>query len=104
MPGLQGAFAKIEDYGLSFHFSNIVKDKEGKGNELIQYSYISLKQDALHWLKENGRLPSQDIDEYFEEIKLINELKAENRDLKKAKNEEIANLKALIEELKAREK
>ena len=58
----------------------------------------------MHWLKENGRLPSQDIDEYFEEIKLINELKAENRDLKKAKNEEIANLKALIEELKAREK
>ena len=58
----------------------------------------------MHWLKENGRLPSQDIDEYFKEIKLINELKAENRDLKKAKNEEIANLKALIEELKAREK
>ena len=71
-PGLQGAFAKAEEYGLSFHFTNEVVDIEGTGNEMIQYSYISLKQDALHWLRENGRLPSADIDNYFEEIRQMN--------------------------------
>ena len=74
-PGLQGAFAKVEEYGLSFHFTNEVVDIEGKGNEMIQYSYISLKQDALHWLRENGRLPSADIGNYFEEIRQMNESK-----------------------------
>ena len=72
-PGLQGAFAKTENYGLSFHFTNLVKDTEGTGIQLIQYSYISLKQDALVWLRENGILPSANIDEYFQEISELNE-------------------------------
>ena len=76
-PGLQGAFAKTEEYGLSFHFTNEVTDKEDTGNDLIQYSFISLKEDALHWLRENGRLPSVDIDDYFEEIKEMNESRRE---------------------------
>ena len=37
-PGLQGAFAKTEDYGISMHFTNNVIDKDGSGQELIQYS------------------------------------------------------------------
>ena len=94
-PGLQGAFAKVEEFGLSFHFSNIVKDKEGQGNDLIQYSYISLKQDALHWLKENGRLPSANIDEYFEEVKQMNEYKSENKGLKKEQAANISEISAL---------
>ena len=75
-PGLQGAFAKVEDYGMSFHYANVVIDKEGTGNDMIQYSYISLKQDALYWLRENGRLPSADIDEYFQEIRQMKELQS----------------------------
>ena len=74
--GMQSAFAKTEEYGMSMHFVNKVIDKEGSGQKLIQYSYISLKQDALHWLKEIGRLPSTSMDEYFEEskaLKLLNE-------------------------------
>ena len=55
--GLQGAFAKTEDYGISFHFTNVVKDIEGTGINLLQYSYINLKKDAIHWLKETGRIP-----------------------------------------------
>ena len=54
-------------------------DKEGTGNELIQYSYITLKQDALIWLRENGRLPSADIDEYFEEIKTMKDYKKKSQ-------------------------
>ena len=60
---------------MSFLFTNVVKDKEGTGNKLLQWSYISLKQDALHWLRENGRLPSADIEEYFQEIKERNDYK-----------------------------
>ena len=33
--GLQGAFAKTEHYGMSFHFTNIVKDIEGTGINLL---------------------------------------------------------------------
>ena len=75
-PGIQSAFAKMEEYGMSVHFVNRVTDKEGSGKNLIQYSYISLKQDALHWLKKIGRLPSTSMEEYFEEsmaLKVFNE-------------------------------
>ena len=77
-PGLQGAFAKTEDYGISVHFANNVIDKDGSGQELIQYSYISLKQDVLCWLKQNGRLPSTSTKEYFQEIQTLNKITEEN--------------------------
>ena len=76
-PGMQSAFAKTEEYGMSVHFVNRVTDKEGSGNELIQYSYISLRQDALHWLKEIGSLPSTSIEGYFEERKALNKFEKE---------------------------
>ena len=34
-PGIQGAFAKTEDYGISVHFANKVIDKDGSGQGLI---------------------------------------------------------------------
>ena len=70
---------------MSFHFTNEIKDKEGTGNMLLQYSYISLKQDALHWLRENGRIPSADIEEYFQEIKERNDFKMKYEALKEEK-------------------
>ena len=76
--GVQGAFAKTEDYGLSVHFANRVIDKYGNGQNLIQYSYISLKQDVLCWLKQNGRLPSTSTKEYFQEIQTLNKIAKEN--------------------------
>ena len=33
--GLQGAFAKTEDFGMSIHFTNKIKDIEGTGNNLL---------------------------------------------------------------------
>ena len=90
---------------MSFHFTNLVKDKEGTGNELIQYSYITLKQDALHWLKETGRLPSSDIDEYFEEIKQMKEQKEEikqkDAEIETIKEEKEVEIKAIKEEKEA---
>ena len=84
---------------MSFHFTNEVVDKEGTGNELIQYSFISMKEDALHWLEVNGRLPSVDIDDYFDEIKEMNQgrrkikqLKDENKALQEEKDAEISTL------------
>ena len=110
-PGLQGAFAKTEEYGLSFHFTNEVTDKEDTGNDLIQYSFISLKEDALHWLRENGRLPSVDIDDYFEEIKEMNEsrrgikrLEEKNKALQEEKDAEISTLQNKLERIKVSEK
>jgi hypothetical protein len=41
-PGLQGAFAKTEEYGLSFHFTNEVTDKEDTGNDLIYLKFTGL--------------------------------------------------------------
>ena len=92
---------------MSFHFTNLVKDKEGTGKMLLQYSYISLKKDALHWLREIGRIPSTDIDEYFQEIKERNDFKQENKILKKekeAKDAEILALKAQIEQMNSSSK
>ena len=57
---------------MSVHFVNSVIDKDGSGQTLIQYSYVSLKHDALHWLRENGRLPTSSTKEYFEEIQTLN--------------------------------
>ena len=72
---MQSAFAKTEEYGMSVHFVNNVIDKEGSGQEIIQYSYISLRKDAIHWLKEIGRLPSTSLEEYFDESKALKLLK-----------------------------
>ena len=63
--GLQGAFIKEEKLGLSLHYANVVQDTDGSGSDLLQYSYVEMKQDLLHWLKEAGRLPSASMKEYF---------------------------------------
>ena len=67
-------FLKKEKSDISLHYASRVIDKEGSGKDLIQYSYIDLKQDLQLWLKENGRLPSTTTKEYFEEIKMLNQL------------------------------
>ena len=68
-PGLQGAFIKKEKSGLSVHFTNKVQDTDGSGSDLLQYSYVSMKDDLVHFLKETGRLPTSTIQENLEEIK-----------------------------------
>ena len=70
--GLQGAFIKKEKNGLSLHFANIVQDTDGSGSDLLQYSYVEIKNDLLHWLREAGRLPSASMKEYFSEIVELN--------------------------------
>ena len=52
--GSSNIFAKEEDYGISIHWTNNVADIDGTSDELIQYSYIALKQDAMEWLIKNG--------------------------------------------------
>ena len=66
--GLQFVFAKGSSTELEFHFSFKVRDKDGSGKNLIQYSYVSLRSDINRWLMENGRLPSFTTEEYFKEI------------------------------------
>ena len=61
-----------EQEGISIHFASREKDIEGSGKILIQYSHVEVKEDLLHWLKENGRLPSTNIDQYFNEINNYN--------------------------------
>ena len=68
---------------------------------LLQYSYISLKQDALHWLRENGRLPSADINEYFQEIKERNDFKKKYELLDQEKLVFIQEKQALSQEKQA---
>ena len=49
-PGFQGisnCFAKQEDYGLSIHWTTSVLNTDGRSENLIQYSYIALKKDAI---------------------------------------------------------
>ena len=58
---------------MSVHFINRVTDKEGTGETLIQQSYISLKEDALYWLKEYGRLPTSNLKDHEREVKEFNE-------------------------------
>ena len=67
---------------MRLHSTKIVVDKHGDGNKLIQWSSICLKEDALHWLRVNGRLPSSTISDYFEEIKQLKKLKHEVKALK----------------------
>ena len=71
-------FLKKEDSGVSLHYAAGMKDKVGSGKDLIHYSYISLKDDILRWLRDNGRLPSTTTAEYFKEISRLNQLEQEN--------------------------
>ena len=64
-------------------------DKEGSGKPLLQYCHVDIKEDLLHWLKENGRLPSTSTEAYFSEIQ---ELKQRNEEITELK-EDMANLK-----------
>ena len=83
-------FLKTEKSDVSLHYVSAVIDKEGSGDNLIQYSYIDLKQDLLCWLQENGRLPSTTTKEYFEEIKMLNSFEEEIKTLKE-ENESLKN-------------
>ena len=70
--GASNLFAKEEEYGISVHWTNKVENIDGESEKLIQYSYLSLKKDALEWLKKNGRLPTTSINQYFREINTLN--------------------------------
>ena len=74
-------FIKKSNTGMTVHYAAVVADKGGSGRELIQYSYVNLKEDILKWLKQNGRLPSTTTTEYFEEINTLNQLKERVRSL-----------------------
>merc|ERR1719510_1615761 len=89
-PGLQGSFMKFEKYGISVHYASVVQDTDGSGSDLLQYSYAELKGDVLHWLRENGRLPTATMEDHFEEVKKMNQLE-----------EEVKKMNQLEEETKA---
>lgn len=72
---------------MQVHYAGIMLDKEGDGRDLIHYSRIELKADALHWLRENGRLPATTTAAYFEEIKELNQLKKKTETLEIQLNE-----------------
>ena len=61
------------------HFTSVVQDTDGSGSDLLQYSYVSMKDDLVHFLKETGRLPTSTIQENLEEIKENNQLREENK-------------------------
>ena len=89
-PGVQCAFM-IEDensVGMSLHFANSVIDRNGSGQDLVQYSRFDLKKDFLNWLQQNKRLPSTTMQEHFDDIRMLNlrnekiqELEIENQKL-----------------------
>ena len=82
MPGNQNLFFAVDGLGMQVHYSGCILDKEGTGEYLIHHSSIELKADALHWLRENGRLPATTTAAYFEEIKELNHLKQQTESLK----------------------
>ena len=43
---------------IQLHFVLTVQDKEGSGKNLIQYSYITLNEDAILFLKQRGQFPA----------------------------------------------
>ena len=56
--GLRFAFAVGDMTEIQLHFATTIQDREGSGKNLTQYSYVSLWDDAINCLKENGRLPA----------------------------------------------
>ena len=56
--GLRFAFAVGDLSEIQLHFVLDVQDKDGSGKQLIQYSYITLGEDAILFLKEKGRFPA----------------------------------------------
>ena len=50
---------------------------------------MNLKKDALMWLRNTGRLPSAEINDYLSEIMELKELKAKYRALEKSFEERI---------------
>ena len=68
---------------MQVHYAGRMLDKEGTGKQLIHHSRIDLKADALHWLRENGRLPATTTAAYFEEIKELKHLKEKSESLNK---------------------
>ena len=57
-PGLRFAFAVGDLSQIQLHLVLTVQDKEGSGKNLIQYSYITLREDAILSLKEKGQFPA----------------------------------------------
>ena len=57
-PGLRIAFAVGDLSEIQLHFVLTVQDKEGSGKKLIQYSYITLDEDAIQFLKDKGQFPA----------------------------------------------
>ena len=49
----------------------------------------------MHWLRQNGRLPSADIDEYFEEIRQMKKQQKEIELLKEKQKTHDAEIYAL---------
>jgi hypothetical protein len=56
--GLRFAFAVGDLSEIQLHFVLTVQDKEGSGKKLIQYSYITLGEDDILFLKEKGQFPA----------------------------------------------
>ena len=56
--GLRFAFAVGDLSEIQLHFVLTVQDKEGSGKKLIQYSYITLNEDAIFSLKQRGQFPA----------------------------------------------
>ena len=52
-----------------------MQDTDGSGRDLLQYSYVLMKNDLLHWMKEIGRLPSSTMSEHYEDLKELNQLR-----------------------------
>ena len=57
--------------GMYVHYASQMKDEEGHGRTLIHYSYIELKNDAIEWLTEHGRLPATSMTQYTEEVRRL---------------------------------
>lgn len=57
--------------GMYVHYASQMKDEEGHGRTLIHYSYIELKNDAIEWLIEHGRLPATSMTQYTEEVRRL---------------------------------
>ena len=56
-------------------------------------------QDAINWLKENGRLPSFTTEEYFKEIQMLKKTKEGNEVLKEKNTALQAALRSMTNEI-----
>ena len=57
-PGLRFAAALGDLSEIQLHFVLDVQDREGSGKNLTQYSYITLGEDDILFLKQKGQFPA----------------------------------------------